>query len=111
MTCTINNTQIKGLIDNGINTSFIKLQLLLELRLSKNFYEKYKQINYINILGNCLNSMGTVDIRLKIDGKTFTHTFKIINDLCEELIFGYDFISKMKIQMNVKNGVINCIRN
>ena len=82
--------QYRALVDSGAEISLISKKAFEGLRYSVPLERKRVSLQSVN--GGKLNTLGSVDLEMKIGGLRLRQTFVVVSDLNRHVILGKDFL-------------------
>ena len=95
---------VKLLIDTGASISCVSVEFIARLKLlSKITFSNQDAHQFKSVNGETLNSLGQVELPVKIQGLILYHTFMVFPNLFTPVILGLDFLSANNAQINLKD--------
>ena len=112
VTATLNNQEIKLLVDTGAGISVIDEKFLRELyddQVPELFTSTSTQVKTVS--GEALPILGTVKVRLKVASGDYPCDFHVVTNLSYEAVLGRDFLRANGAVINLKNGTLQLENN
>lgn len=92
----VENIQFKALLDTGSTISAINSQTLKRIQKRTDTLQN-SAISFITGAGGTAHNVnGKIDLKIKIADLNLVQTFYVIQDLCQPIILGTDFMEKQK---------------
>ena len=107
----IGKRPIRALLDTGSCSSIINAALARRLRLSVNPVERNGSKVLFMASGSRMTICGTTEIPISFTGVThvltISHTFKVIDDVCHDLILGVDFMKQNHVVIDYNQSCVS----
>lgn len=98
------NARTKALIDTGASVTCITNSFLKTTGLKSTNLQVTDTKQIVGVSGNTVNTLGTINIPITIDGRTMYHHTIVLNNSQHSLIIGIDFLKKHKAQIHLDSN-------
>jgi hypothetical protein len=105
----VRNKVTHALVDSGANISAINEKFLYRLGLNSCHYKPSNIAHIVGAGGENHKITGLVQLKLKIGGLYFSHSFYVVPALHNSVILGIDFLTKYKAIVNLDTQTLSLL--